>query len=286
MTVSDARIVIHFDVHEPIELVELTLSLNALAKQYKSFLLNDHRTLGRKITEADVKLYVTKIENNCILCELGGASEVLGTLMPILEYSKTFVDFLKTIVTAVEWFKKIGKSGEPPKGIIPYSKKDCADFSHFLNLVASKKQGELGLSSLEYENEDAVGAVRFKAVFTNSDALDGRRGALITERALDLKGEADYTHVVMQLFQTNTDPSKHDGKTSERAIITRITPKDLPVYFISDLDRERVNYLKQDPKVNPFKSSYHVDVSVETDRKGSPVFYRVVRVHDIVPDNE
>lgn len=38
MTVSNARIVLHFDVHEPVELTELTLSFGSLARQYKKFL--------------------------------------------------------------------------------------------------------------------------------------------------------------------------------------------------------------------------------------------------------
>ena len=37
---SDARLQIHFDVHNPIELVELTLSLQALAYRIVYFILD------------------------------------------------------------------------------------------------------------------------------------------------------------------------------------------------------------------------------------------------------
>ena len=60
---GDSRIRLHFDVHEPIELVELTLSFQAVAREYRSFLVNRVRQEGGRAKDTDIKLYVTKIEN-------------------------------------------------------------------------------------------------------------------------------------------------------------------------------------------------------------------------------
>jgi len=60
MSVSSARLVLHFDVHEPVELTELTLSFGSLAKQYRKFLADKAKGSGNKISDADIKLYTGK----------------------------------------------------------------------------------------------------------------------------------------------------------------------------------------------------------------------------------
>lgn len=43
---------------------------------------------------------------------------------------------------------------------------------------------------------------------------------------------------------------------------------------------------KGDPNLNPLKVSYLVDVNVETNRNDVPTLYRVMRVLDILPDED
>ncbi len=287
MSVSDARILLHFDIHEPIELTELTLSFGSLAKQYRKHLTDELRSQGKKVKDInDIKLYITKIENNCILAELAGAVDVLGTLVSVANYTEIFVKFIENVDKAIGFFRALSK--RDVKSIkaeeIEYSKKQCEDVAQFLQ-VASKK-GKLGLSVAEYSNETEDKKIRIKFEYKSDEVFEAQKGALLAQSILEEKSDADYKDVLMYFYQANIDKSKADGKTTERAIIKAISGKDLPIFIISEIDRDRVMSLKDDPKMNPFKASYRVDVNVETDRNNIPKFYRVVSIKEIIPGED
>lgn len=270
--------------------MDLTISFNALAKQYRKFLADKARQDGHKVHDDDVKLFITKIENNCILAELAGAINIMGTLVSVMEYTDMFINFVKNIDTAIAYFKEIPlkKEAEIDPAQIPYSKKECQDMANFLNVVAKNEGGNLGLAVAEYAKEEKgdIKKEHVKFVFTSNEALQAQKGALIAERALEYKSDADYKNVLMYFHQTNVENPKADGTTGDKAIIKAVSDKPLKVYFISDLDSDKVKSFIHDPLMNPFKASYRVDVNVEKDRNNIPLFYRVMRLHEIIPNDD
>jgi len=263
------------------------LSFGSLAKQYRKHLTDELRSQGKKVKDInDIKLYITKIENNCILAELAGAVDVLGTLVSVANYTEIFVKFIENVDKAIGFFRTLSK--RDVKSIkaeeIEYSKKQCEDVAQFLQ-VASKK-GKLGLSVAEYSNETEHKTIRIKFEYKSDEVFEAQKGALLAQSILEEKSDADYKDVLMYFYQANIDKSKADGKTTERAIIKAISGKDLPIFIISEIDRDRVMSLKDDPKMNPFKASYRVDVNVETDRNNVPKFYRVLSIKEIIPGED
>jgi hypothetical protein len=282
MAVSDSRIILHFDIHEPIELMDLTLSFASLAQQYRKFLSDKAKQQSQKINEADVKLYITKIENNCILAELAGAVNILGSLMPLADYTNTFVEFMKNINNAILYFQAVSKKETVDVKNLPYSKKQCEQMSDFLSVVANNKDGRLGLSVATYEKEEKDIKHKVSFEFKSEEAHEAQKGALIAQAALEHSGAVDHENVLMYFHQTNLENPKAQGRTGDRGVIKSIYSKPLPVYFISDLDRDKVKTFVDDPNMNPFKASYRVDVNVETDRNDRPKFYRVMKLHEII----
>lgn len=286
-SVSNARIVLHFDVHEPIELMELTLSFGSLAKQYRRFLVDRARVQAQKVNDADVKLYITKIENNCILAELAGAVNILGSLVPLMDYANIFIEFANNINNSILFFKGLAaKDGKVDPVEIPYTKRQCEDLANFLNVVSKNKGGKLGISVAEYAKDDGETKSHVKFSFTSGEAFEAQKGALIAQRALEFRGDADHTNVLMYFHQTNVEDPKSEGRTGDKAVIKTISDKPLPVYFISDLDKDKIKTFVDDPTMNPFKASYRVDVNVETDRNEVAKFYRVMRLHEIIPGDD
>lgn len=282
---GDSRIRLHFDVHEPIELVELTLSFQAVAREYRSFLVNKVRQEGGRAKDTDIKLYVTKIENNCILAELGSATEIMGAMFQTMDYINIFVDFVKNIENAVNYFKEVGKTGKVDAKEIPYTKRQTQSIVDILKTASKNKNGQLGLEAIEFQTEAPDGEKTHLAVrFTRKDALDATRGALLSSQALEQRGDVEYPSVLMYFHQANIDDPKSEGRTGYRAIIKSISDIDLPVHFVSEIDQDRIKDLVNDPDLNPFKASYRVDVNVEIDRNDKPKFYRVIRLHEVIPD--
>lgn len=284
MTVSDTRIRIHFDIHQPIELMDLTLSFSAFAKQYRKFLCDRMRQEGKKPNDSEIKLYITKIENNCILAELAGASQIMGSLFAVMDYVNIFVDFIKNTNDSIQYFKNLVKKDVPQiKGEgIPYSSKQCADLSDFLKIVS--EQGNLRLSAAQFVKESPQEKILVSYTYSTEEASEARKGTLLAQSILDETGEADHKGVLMYFYQANIDESKSDGKTSEKAVIKSICAQPLPVHIVSELDRDRIFSLKDDPQKNIFKASYLVDVNVETDKNNQPRVYRILKIHKILPD--
>lgn len=283
---STARISIHMNVERPIELIDLTLSFQAVARRYRRFLIQQAKQRGVKTSDADVKLYVTKIESNCIFAELGGAVEILGALFSVMDYNNIFVEFVKNIRDAFQYYINIGREGEIEPSDVAEPRRDIEAIAEIAKVTASAASSTLEFAAIEYSQVEKDGGreTLFKFQVSSDEAADARRGALLAARALDKKTDADYNNVLMYFYQTSTDEPRSDGPTADRAIIKTISPAPLRVYFASDLDKERVFSLKSDPLQNPFKASYRVDVNVESDRNDKPTFYRVVRLHDIIPD--
>ena len=59
------RMRLHFDVHEPIELVEMTLAFQGLGYEYQSFIKQYKSNEADNSHNSEVKLYITKIETDC-----------------------------------------------------------------------------------------------------------------------------------------------------------------------------------------------------------------------------
>ncbi len=285
---SEARIQIHLDVHNPIELMDLTLSFQALAFQYRKHLVDHVRSSGAKPSDEDVKLYITNIESNCILAELGSAVNILGSLFSVMDYVNIFVDFVKNLDKSISYFRAIGESGEVDPKNVGYSKAECGRVADLLDIAAKNTDGNLNISVLEYDEKHtkATSKVTLKVSYSSDEAYQAKKGALLAQKALEYKGEADYKSVLMYFYQTNIDDPKSGGQTGDKAVIKTISDNPLSVYFVSELDQQKIAYTLSDPENNPFKLSYIVDVNVETDRNDKPRAYRILNVSDTIEDDD
>ncbi len=282
INVSEARIILHFDIHQPVELMDLTLSFESLAKQYRSFLMERARLSGKKIKDGNIKLYITKIENNCILAELASATEILGAVFSIANQTNIFIDFVKNINQTINYLRNLSFKKNINLDEVTENKSKYENLSDFLDIIVKNKGGNLRLGVAEFSQEDNNLKQHVKFTFTSEEAHEAKIGALKALQALDQTQDAQYKNVLMYFYQANIDNSKADGRTSEKAIIKAIYPKELPVFFISEIDRERIRSYKDNPEKNIFQESYRVDVNVEKDRVGTPKFYRVMRLHEIM----
>lgn len=280
------RIEIHFDVHQPIELTEMTLAFLALGRDYKKFLNDKVRLEGGKISDDDVKLYITKIESNCILAELAGASSIVGAYFSILDYQNIFIEYVRNFSSTVQYFVGLSKKENPTAADIECTKAGAQAIADVMAVVANNNEGNFRLRARAGSETPEGHKVHAEIEISSKEAAQARRGALIAQKVLDYRGGAEYQNVLMYFQRTSTNIAKSDGRTDDKAVIASISSKPLPVYFASTLDQERINDLKDDPSANPFKAAYRVDVNVEVNQKGVPRFYRVLHLHEILPDDD
>jgi hypothetical protein len=284
---SEARLEIDFDVDQPVELVTLTLALQSLGRDYRRFVNDSVRESGGKIADEDVKLYVTKVKSGSIHAELAGAVQVVGAFFSVMDYQSVFANYVTNFGTMAQYFISLLKREDLKASDIECTKAGAQAVADIMAVVAANRDGNLRLAAVRGGSESATGdKVYVEVSFTSEEAAQAQRGALLAQKVLDYRGDADFQNVLLYFQRTSTDAPKADGRTDDKAIINTISEKALPVHFASQLDAARVNDMKADPRQNPFKAAFRVDVNVETDRNQVPRFYRVVHIHQVIPDDE
>ena len=286
MSYSDDRIEIHFDVHQPVELVELTLAFQGLGRDYKRFLQDRARSDGKKINTEDVKLYITKIESNCILAELAGGSSILGAVYSVMDYQNIFTDYVRNFRDTINHFRGLSRAKDLQAAEIETTKAGAQSIADLMGVVGKNLGGKFALRARAGSETPDGHKVYAEVELTSDEAAEAQRGALIAKKVLDYRGDADHPNVLMYFQQTSTDDAKAVGRTADKAIIRSISKDALPVHFASELDQARINDMKSDPHQNPFKAAFRVDVNVEVDRHELPRFYRVLHVHQVLPDED
>jgi hypothetical protein len=282
---GDSRLQVNFDVDRPVELVQLTLALQAMARDYRRYANDSIRVNGGKVSDDDIKLYVTRVETGSIIAELGSAAQVMGAFLPLIAVDPLFTGYVQFFGQSVSYFASLAKLPNLKPADINATKAAAQAVADIMAVPASMAGSKFKLSAkIGAKNSDGS-EFAAQVTITSEEAAEAQRGALMAQKVLNYRGDADHSNVLLYLQQTSTNKSKSDGRTSDRAIVNSISSKALPVYFASPLDAARVNDMKLDPYQNPFKAAFRVDVNVETNRNQLPTFYRVVHIHEVIPDD-
>jgi hypothetical protein len=277
---------VRFCGDQPVELVQLTLALQGLARDYKRYVNESVAERGGKVSDDDIKLYVTDVRSGSIIAEFASAAKVMGAFLPIIAADPMFTSYVQFFGEAVSYFRELARKPDLRPEDIRTTKAAAQTVADIMAVAASNPGGSFKLAA-KVAAEDADGT-KFAAqiTITSEEAAEAQRGALMAQKVLDYRGDADYANVLMYFQRTSTDSPKSDGRTDDKATINSISPKALPVHFASALDQARINDMKSDPKQNPFKAAFRVDVNVETDRNRLPRFYRVLHIHEVIPDED
>lgn len=282
---GEARLQVNFDVDRPVELVQLTLALQAMARDYRRYANDAIRDGGGKVSDDDIKLYVTKVETGSIIAELGSAAQVLGSFLPLIAVDPLFAGYVQFFADSVSYFAALARRSDLNPADITATNAAAQSMADIMAVPASMAGSKFKLSAKVAARNADGSEFAAQITLTSDEAAEAQRGALIAQKVLDYRGGADHENVLLYFQQTSTDKAKSDGRTADRAVVNSISPKALPVHFASPLDAARVNDMKSDPHQNPFKAAFRVDVNVETDRNQVPRFYRVVHIHEVIPDD-
>ena len=279
--ISDSRIQLQFDVEKPVDLVDLTMAFQSFNRQYAKFIAS---YLSEKdvenIDEDSVRLFVTRIESNCILAELGWVDPhgLFPGVLVMMDNVNTIREFLKNISFYLDYFR--GAIGEIPENK-QLGKRDCEDFKNLLAPVVKAGKGSLKYKELKYDKEGKPSTLT-EVEYVTDEAVKATQGVTRRIELLEKTTAADHEKVLLSLVSVQEKILKPESKrTHDYGTIESICPKPLAVYWLSEVDQMKVKGYDG----NPFKCSFVVDVNVET-KHDEPRAYRVVKLHDILPDDE
>ncbi len=280
------RIRLHLNVSGPVELVEMTLAFQGFGYEYQDYIKSHAKDNGSIGNAGDVKLYITKIESNCILAELAPALPFLGVLAPVMSDVNTVCDFVQNTKDAINWLIGLSNKNDLRQDEVIETKRKMNNLKNIVRLVGKNKEASLGISALKYEESSGEDKAVLEIIFTNTECKQAEQGAIMALEALDNKEDADIKNVLMYFYQTNTDDPKTSGRTGDKAFISSISKDPLHVYVIPETAQQKIRYVLDDKTHNPLHIGFVVDVNVEKDRKGIPKIYRVMRLHDVIYDED
>lgn len=240
----------------PVDLVDLTTSLMALAKEFQEFAGDNANELGLR----DLKLYVRELRTGSIIAEL----------VPIAQQADWFIEhkdvlgaFVSNLNDIIGYFLRGDRPDDPP------TRQEAERLSQIIDPVAKDAGAQFNIQASDQAKVEIHNHIHLESRDANA-VQNGIRRFLGPDLPA-LKIERDQ---LMVLEQVKNVPS---SKTGDRAIIESIWPRAVKLQFLSDDAKRRVLALEE----NPFQKVFIVDVEVHS-VGGKPALYRVIEVKDTI----
>ncbi len=264
---GEARIVIVFENRDPIDLLDFTASLSAVAREHEA----RARANSPSINVDETRLLVVDVRKGSIVLELLPA---LAPIISSMEYTNTAIDFVKHLASLVSPLKNVGGRLTDP------ATQQLKNLNDMVASVAKDSGGQLFIAA-KYTN----GTTLQELVIRKEEAQIISANALAQRREIENRSSSILERVLMTLHQSSVEDLKVGKKTSEKGIVERIGPTPRPLIYASDLAGQRIKEEIFRSDGNPFQKGFVIDVDVET-VGGKPRAYRVLAVHEVIDLDE
>ena len=241
---------------EPVELMDLTYSLNSLADEYKKFLAKTESMLDTD----NIKLYIKEIKTGSIITELTAISPLA---LPFVEHAITIIKYAKYLQGMFEYLT--GKKGKPQEVI---EKQTFQNLANIIEPVAKDKGSQLNIGAITVNGDVTVNY--------SLSSLEANAAQNTARREIERLREPDtgmHSQVLMYLYQARDDIS---STTGDKSIIESIYAGPVKTVFANERMKSKV----LSDESNLFKKAFVVDASVET-IAGIPKLYRISEMYDI-----
>lgn len=250
------KLVIELKNSKPVELLDLSRSLGAIANEYRRFLTVN----APEASAADFRLYIKEVRAGSVIIELAA---VAPYALPLIEHCNTVLEFAGWIRDLYYWLLRRGERPENVDGQVLHSLSQIVE-------PAVKDQG----SQLNIGTVNLNGDIVINVGMDSKEAGYVQSQSRLEQEALREQGSGDHSQVVLHWAQARNRPNNGVG---DRARIESISASDVRVRFENEELKRQMLY---DPE-HPFAIGFVVDVSVET-INGRPVLYRVKRLHEVL----
>lgn len=235
---------------QPIELLDLTTSLAALAGDYQRYLIR----AGLDTPDADIRLYIDEIRSGSVFARLVAAARSAPSALRRVD---TMVGYAKRLIALYERIRH----GEPLDDV---DAGDLRGMGDFLDVITKDPKARLDLEVTT--NGRTVVAKQFPAA--DSAMVQRRIGNHIAMRKVPQPGR--YEREVFVWYQARNDLK---AKAGDLGRIENLYHKAVKVIFAGEEVKEAMLHDRL------FEKAYVVDVEVQF-VEGRPVAYKILKVHE------
>jgi len=252
-----AKLNIEIKNNGPIELVDLTKSLLALADEYKRHLVRSEDS----IFVNDIRLYVNEIRTGSIIASLIAMAPMA---LPLLENANTVADFTLYLKSAFNFL--LGKETNKPA----LEKANYENLAQILEPVAKDNGSQFNINT--FNNS---GPIVIKLDSLNANAIQNSIAREIA--ALQTPMTGNHEKVLLYWYQARNDIRNQNG---DKAIVESIYSGPVKTIFANEDIKSKILSSSE----NLFTRAYIVDVSVET-IQNKPAVYKIIEMHESIERN-
>lgn len=257
---SDTILKIKINNNQPVELLELTKSMLALANQYNRYVDKN----AEFAAERESKLLVNEVKTGCIEFDL--IELVSVSIIPFMDNTNTIIGFAKLVKDIFDYLLRgsTEDAKEPPLDV-----SDLKDMSGFVSMVANDSGSNTTISTVVNGNVSFT----FNIDSTNANAFQNIAKKKI-EQLTGVEDTGIRKNVLFTWYQARR-PSKKEEARGNKGIIEDISKKSMNVFFDNDtIKDEMIN-----TDINIFKMGFVVDVKPQ-EARGRLVAYKITKVHE------
>ncbi|MDA0779925.1 MAG: hypothetical protein O2810_03470 [Bacteroidetes bacterium] len=254
--VQDIRLILKIENKSPIELLDLTKSLVALANNFDRY----SSEKGNTKEDREAKLFVKEIKTGSVIIEL--IELATASMIPFVENINTVLEFASYFKSAIKFY--LNNKGDDPE----LKPTEFREISTILNPVAKDKGSQFNLSTQINGNVN----LNFNLNSNETNAIQNIFEREIKKLNLPQPNEEIEERQILTFYQARSDLQ---SKVGNKGIIESISRKNLNIVF----DTEELKSEMLHSEINPLKTAYLVDIRIET-INDKPKFYRVLKLHE------
>ncbi len=251
------RLTIKFSNNEPIELNQLTASLNALGNQYDNFLKKSDKF---DYDKKQRKLYISKLESGSIYAEL------MPVIAETINQANSVIEFGTYLTDCYNYFLGTIKENK-----YKFSKKDLTELADIINPTANDHGGQI-IIDVKGDNNHIVNIINIDS--TKANAIQNS----LNKNSVELEEKPRYHSKVLMSWASAIFNEKHDNN-SGKVIIEAIDKKPRKVVFESERDRifaTSSNSIFSNKNWQDLGYMVDVEVAYISDK---PVLYKVIKLY-------
>ncbi len=256
---DDAVLRVEIKNSRPVDLIDLTTSLMALAQSFQDYATS---ATGDPLPD-NMRLYVKEMRSGSVIAELVTLSDQAQWIADNIEVLAAFVGNLDDLM---KFFM-----GREPSTSEPPTRKQAGQIVSIAEPIAKDSGAQLNIQVMD----GGVVNIQQTINITSTEANAMQNGA---RRFLGPALPASYV-AADQLMTLEQVKNSAKAKTGDRGVIETVTDKPVKLQFLGEEAKRKVLELDHE---NPLQCAFLVDVEVRS-VQGRPTLYRIIEVKDVIP---
>lgn len=253
-----AHIELRIENTRPVDLVEFSKSLTALANEFVVYANRD----GANKDEKQARLYIHEVRKGSIIVEL--IEYVMATGIPLFDAANTLIQFHGYIGGLLD---KLTANKKAELNNVPNN--ELSNIHSFLTPIVTDGNATINISITNGDNSPII-----------IDSIQARKAqncvtTMLAERSTVVASNV-YNDMLLTFEQVKKD--KNDMTKSNKGRIDALSDKAMIITFATQELKEQILYGEH----NPLQSIFVVNVEVQT-VGGVPKAYKVTDLSDIMP---